>query len=178
VSEDAGVAMKCEKCGKAQAKVHMTEIVSETDKREHHLCEKCAEKLGYTPPQQHFTISELLAGLASGQISANAGDTPDITCPSCGIAFAQFQSSGRFGCAQDYEVFAAQIEPRLERFHDAKQHCGKVPRSGDSAQRRAGRLRSLRAQLREAVAQESYEEAARLRDEIKTLERDDGTSKE
>jgi protein-arginine kinase activator protein McsA len=28
------------------------------------------------------------------------------------------------------------------------------------------------------VAQESYEEAARLRDEIKTLERDDGTSKE
>ena len=55
--------MKCEKCGEAQAKVHMTEILNENEKREHHLCEKCAEKLGYTPPQQHFTISELLAGL-------------------------------------------------------------------------------------------------------------------
>ena len=162
--------MKCEKCGKAQAKVHMTEILNESEKREHHLCEQCAEKLGYTPPQQHFTISELLAGLASGQISGKEGGEPDIACPSCGITFSQFQSSGRFGCAEDYEVFAEQIKPRLERFHDASQHSGKMPRSGDRSQRAASKLRSLRAQLREAVAQEAYERAAGLRDEIKALE--------
>jgi len=170
--------MKCERCGKRQAKVHMTEILNENEKREHHLCEECAEKLGYTPPQQHFTISELLAGLASGQISAKEAGEPDVACPSCGITFSQFQSTGRFGCAEDYEVFAEQIKPRLERFHDANQHNGKVPRSGDRTQRKAGQLRSLRAQLREAVAQEAYERAAALRDEIRSLEEQSEGSEE
>jgi protein arginine kinase activator len=168
--------MLCEKCGKAQAKIHMTEILNENEKLEHHLCEKCAEKLGYTPPKQHFSISELLAGLASGQVSAQSADVPEITCPSCGITFAQFQSTGRFGCAEDYDAFLEHIAPRLERFHDASQHTGKVPRAGNAARRRAGRARALRAQLREAVAQEAYERAAHLRDEIQQLELADGSA--
>ena len=65
--------MQCERCGKVQAKIHMTEIITEDEKREHHLCEKCAEALGYAPPQQQFTISELLAGLVK---NVNAARPP------------------------------------------------------------------------------------------------------
>ena len=70
--------MKCERCGKAKAKIHMTEIVNEDEKREHHLCEQCAEALGYAPPHQHFTISELLKGLASGEIAAKGDKASDV----------------------------------------------------------------------------------------------------
>jgi protein-arginine kinase activator protein McsA len=39
-------------------------------------------------------------------------------------------------------------------------------------------VRALRAQLREAVTQEAYEDAARLRDEIRELEQSGKTSEE
>jgi protein arginine kinase activator len=103
---------------------------------------------------------------------------PDITCPSCGLTFAQFQSTGRFGCAEDYDAFVEHIAPRLERFHDASQHTGKVPRAGNAARRRSSRARALRSQLRDAVAQEAYEQAARLRDEIQKVEELEGSSEE
>ena len=161
--------MKCENCHNAPAKVHMTEIDDENEKRERHLCEECAEKLGLTV--KNYSLSELLAGIAAGQLSQKGGSAPDVTCPSCGMTFAEFQGgAGRFGCAEDYEAFGELILPRLERFHDSTQHVGKSPRTGDSTSTQAGYLRSLRAQLREAVSQEAYERAAKLRDEIKKIE--------
>lgn len=161
--------MICENCGKAQAKIHMTEIINENEKREHHLCEKCAEKLGYAI-KQHFSLSEVLAGLGAAQLAARQAHVPDVKCPSCGLTFAEFQVAGRFGCAEDYEAFGELIQQRLERFHDATQHIGKVPRYGDRASRRGARLRALRSQLREAIEKEDYERAAKLRDEIKSIE--------
>lgn len=160
--------IECENCHNAPAKVHMTEIINENEKHERHLCEACADKLGLTV--KNYSLSELLAGIAAGQLSQKGGSAPDVTCPSCGMTFAEFQGAGRFGCAEDYEAFSELILPRLERFHDATQHVGKSPRGGDSTQSQAGYLRSLRGQLREAVAQEAYERAAKLRDEIRKLE--------
>lgn len=160
--------MICDNCGNAQAKVHMTEIVSGTEKVERHLCQECAEKLGYAV-KQHFSISELLAGLAQGADSSKE-PVPDVTCPACGLSFARFQTTGRLGCPKDYDVFAGLLAPRLERFHDATQHSGKVPRSGGSDHERGERLRALRAQLRQAVEQEAYERAAAIRDQMRVME--------
>ncbi|MHC5058272.1 MAG: UvrB/UvrC motif-containing protein [Planctomycetota bacterium] len=160
--------MECENCHSAPAKVHMTEIVNENEKRERHLCEECAEKLGLTV--KHYSLSELLAGIAAGQLSQKGEGVPDVTCPSCRMTFAEFQGAGRFGCADDYEAFGELVLPRLERFHDSTQHVGKSPRTGESTRSQAGYLRSLRAQLKEAVSQEAYERAAKLRDEIRKLE--------
>jgi len=160
--------MECDNCHNAPAKIHMTEIINENEKRERHLCEKCAEKLGLTV--KNFSISELLAGIAAGQLSQKDGDVADVACPSCGMTFAEFQGSGRFGCAEGYETFEDLVLPRLERFHDSTRHVGKSPRTGESARSQAGYVRSLRAQLKEAVSQEAYERAAKLRDEIRKLE--------
>jgi len=159
----------CENCGKAPAKVHMTEIVNANEKIVRHLCQECAEKLGYAV-KQHHSISELLAGLTQGLLSSRHEDVPDVKCPSCGLTFAQFQTTGRFGCAQDYEAFGELIRPRIERFHDATQHVGKVPGGNGSGLARAGRLRALRAQLSDAVEHEAYERAAGIRDEIRSIE--------
>jgi protein arginine kinase activator len=163
------MSMKCENCGENPAKVHMTEIVNETEKVERHLCEKCAQKLGYTIPQ--YSISELLAGIAKSQLAGAKAGAPDVKCDSCGITFAEFQSSGRFGCAEDYDVFEDFLEGSLKRYHDATQHVGKIPPAGEDSRKRAATLRALRGQLREAVAREDYEQAAGLRDEIAGVER-------
>jgi protein arginine kinase activator len=58
----------------------------------------------------------------------------------------------------------------LENIHGDTHHCGKFPkRAPDDSQKRY-QLIKLRNDLRLAVAEESYEEAARLRDQIHELE--------
>ncbi len=169
--------MLCENCGNAPAKIHMTEIVNENEKRERHLCEACAEKEGLAV-KQNFSISELLAGLAASQLSGKSSEVPDLKCPSCELTFAEFQAEGRFGCAEDYEAFGELIRPRIEKFHDATQHVGKRPRAWESVHASASHTWSLRSKLRRAVAEEAYERAAKLRDEIRKSEESQGSDGE
>jgi len=162
--------MLCQMCKKHQATIHLTEIVN-NQKSEVHLCEKCAEKQGVVKTQ--MSISDFLHGLASGGKAQSKQDLPEITCPSCGMKLDQFQSGGRFGCAEDYTVFREQIMPLIEKIHDSAQHVGKTPSRADRDVAREKSLRQLQAELKRAVEREQYEEAARLRDRIRKL---DGTS--
>ena len=159
--------MICENCKKHQATIHLTEIVNNT-KKEVHLCEHCAEKQGVV--KQQMSIADFLAGLASGGTSAAKHKLPDVRCPSCGMSLAEFQTGGRFGCADDYTVFRERLMPLIEKIHDSTQHVGKVPaRAGRSVQREK-ELRQLQAELKRAVDREEYEQAAQIRDQIRRLE--------
>ncbi len=156
--------MRCENCRKQPATVHVTDVVTEDEKREQHLCEKCAVELGVVA--KNYTISELLATLAGSQLAERAAETPDVKCPSCGMTFAQFRSVGRLGCADDYDVFGSAIRAQLAGYHDATEQVGKSPPGGPGQLKRASYLCGLRAKLGRAVEEEAYERAASLRDEI------------
>jgi protein arginine kinase activator len=92
------------------------------------------------------------------------------TCPVCGISFLEFRNAGRLGCPNDYEAFRDEIIPLLENIHGETQHTGKSPKRAPPDQRRHLELIRLKHALRQAVSTESYEEAARLRDQIRQLE--------
>jgi protein arginine kinase activator len=167
--------MMCENCKKHQATIHLTEIVNNT-KKEVHLCEHCAEKQGLV--KQQMSIADFLAGLASGGVSASKQKLPDVRCPSCKLSLAEFQSGGRFGCADDYTVFRERIMPLIEKIHDSTQHVGKVPaRAGKNVQREK-ELRQLQGELKRAVDREEYEKAAQIRDKLRQLEEDAKQGKE
>jgi protein arginine kinase activator len=104
---------------------------------------------------------------ASGEESS-ADDSK--TCPSCGITFKQFRAQGRLGCPHDYEVFHDELIPLLESVHSDTQHVGKCPPQASTESRQHHELFRLRSDLRAAVENESYEEAAKLRDRIRELE--------
>jgi protein arginine kinase activator len=159
--------MICQMCKKQQATIHLTEIVN-NQKTELHLCEKCAEKQGVVKTQ--MSIADFLHGLASGGKGQAKQDLPDITCPSCGMQLSQFQSGGRFGCAEDYAAFRERIMPLIEKIHDATQHVGKTPARAGRDVAREKSLRQLQAELKRAVEREAYEEAARIRDRIRELD--------
>jgi protein arginine kinase activator len=157
----------CENCKKHQATIHLTEIINNT-KKEIHLCEHCAEKQGVV--KQQMSIADFLAGLASGSGPAAKHKLPDVRCPGCGMSLAEFQSGGRFGCADDYTVFRDRLMPLIEKIHDSTQHVGKVPARAGSNVQREKELRQLQAELKRAVDREEYEKAAELRDQIRKLE--------
>ena len=89
----------------------------------------------------------------------------------CGRSFQEFQTKGLLGCPHEYEEFRDLLAPLLERAHEGHtQHVGKVPATAGDAVRKQTDMLRLRRELREALEQERYEAAAKLRDEIRALE--------
>ena len=178
------IGIVCQICAKRPATSHLTELDAEGQRRELHLCATCIEqydlKLESDPPP----IVDVLQKTAKAKAVAGEDEDPateevdevdevdvDATCASCGLTFAEFAVNNRFGCARCYADFGAKVEGLLSRYHGSGLHVGRTPAAklGGPAQvliRRA----QLDAALREAVASEAYEKAARLREEIRKLD--------
>ena len=161
-----GTGVLCQRCKKQQATIHLTEIL-QTEKRERHLCEDCAREEGVAIKPQ-ANLHDILAGMLEAH--QEAGKEAAITCPDCGITYAEFRNGGRLGCPHDYEVFGDLLREVLEKVHGASQHVGKLPQRAGADSHAQRELMQLRRQLQEAVESEHYEEAARLRDLIKDKE--------
>ena len=161
--------MKCENCDEHEATVHYTEI-DNGEKKEIHLCEECYRQK-FTPLKKMVDFSEVLQNLLSGSVQEQAPAAGAI-CPTCGISIAEFRAAGRFGCANDYKVFEGPLAPLLERIQHDTRHVGKVPHRAGAELEKENELIRLRRDLERAVQREEYEEAARLRDEIRGLSGD------
>ncbi len=146
---------------------------------EQHLCEVCAQTLDlpHAPALQkaQLDIWKLLQITAKQQTRRKGGPT----CAGCGLQLEEFRRKGRLGCPQCYAAFAAHLGEVFERVHGARQHVGRLPGTdaavpeapADSvALAREQRLVDLRRKLEIAIREEAYENAARLRDELKQLE--------
>jgi protein arginine kinase activator len=158
--------MKCQKCPNA-ATLHITEIVSEEHVEELHLCEVCAHKY-LSEPQPKGSGTKLMPPSAADDAEEPVGMNRE--CEVCGVKFVDFRNTGRLGCPHDYEVFHDELVQLLENIHGETRHSGKVPRRLPQSKQTQAELMQLRKQLLQAVHKEAYEEAARIRDRIRTLE--------
>ncbi len=158
---------KCDFCDNP-ATVHMTEIKG-GEKTQMHLCEFCAKQM-HPGDGGSGGVQKVLEGLDPKSL----GGPPlavRLTCPQCGMTYAEFKQHGRFGCANDYEVFGAELKPLFKRIHGSTRYCGKTPDGGavDNEEIEQA-VRAVRAKLDQAIREERYEDAARMRDEIRVLE--------
>jgi len=147
--------------------LHITEVLSDEQFEELHLCEECANKYLYEPPKGGGAKG---AEIAAGEKGDEAGELNRRECPNCGIKFVEFRNSGRLGCPHDYQEFREELLPLLENIHGETRHCGKVPRRQPHTKQTQMELIQMRKQLQQAVTKEAYEEAASLRDRIRKLE--------
>jgi protein arginine kinase activator len=158
--------MLCSLCKEREATVHLTQI-SGDQMQKVDLCEECAKQKGVNDPTS-FALADMLLGLgAANEIAGSPGKTADA-CPTCGFTHADFKKSGRLGCPGCYEHFSEGLESILRSMHKGVRHVGKGPARFKDADR-SGRLKSLQQKLNKAIADENFERAAELRDEIKAL---------
>ena len=165
----------CERCNKP-ATVHLTEI-NGGKPQEIHLCDACAQAAGHVQ-QTHVPINELLNQFLKAH--AQMSDVAAVRCPDCGTSWQEFKDTGLLGCAKDYELFLNQIGGVIERAQQGgNHHTGKTPthaangnaeKKDDPVKLRQQELSKLRKELAKAVQGESYEQAAKLRDQIRGLE--------
>jgi len=162
------MAILCQSCKQASATVHLTDIQPSGEPVERHLCESCAAHEGVTM-QPHEPINKMLEKFV--KYGAGMQEAAQRQCPQCGISFGEFRAQGQLGCAHDYTVFSELLMPLIERAHDgATHHVGKRPGQAEQQDRRRNSIRRVRRELEDAVTEERYEDAARLRDELSRLE--------
>lgn len=169
---------KCLRCTK-QATLHITEVKGGKS-LSLHLCETCAQD--YLSTVEVGGIPDNIAAGAPALMPPGeddeTGSASQAVCPHCGITYKQFRSQGRLGCPHDYEVFHDELLPLLESIHGETQHVGKCPPEVSSSSRMHYELIRLRNSLRDAVDNEQYEQAARLRDRIQELETEIGEAQD
>lgn len=153
--------MVCESCGKNDATVSLTQI-SEGEVRKLSLCKECAaaRNVGLNGP---ISLTDILFGL--GSAVSEAESRPDTACPNCHMRRSDYRKTSQLGCAVCYATFADDLTPVLRSMHNKLRHAGKVP----AAELKNVKLSELETSLRAAVAEQRFEDAARLRDGIRAL---------
>jgi len=162
----------CQTCQKQNATVHRIDVHWDGEQpnvHEAHLCAPCAKSSGIpvqTPPPFQKVLGMLSQAFLPKDSSAPGAPAPATEtgpeCPDCGWTLRDLRQTSRLGCPNDYAVFADHLEETLERMHGQTAHVGFGEESA---------LDRLTLELDEAVAQEDYETAARLRDDIQRLEK-------
>ena len=184
--------MLCERCKIREANIQYTEIANGV-RTEHNYCAQCAKEMDFGPYsaifEGEFPLGKLLSGLLGvpGEVSEEE-KTGQIICPTCGTSYDDFVKNSRFGCADCYSVFDPLISDNIRHLQGSEKHVGKRPagyRSEMEEMNGAGtngedpvnipelskeeKIRLMETRLKDAVRREEYEEAAKLRDEIRVL---------
>lgn len=183
--------MICEKCNSNEATIHYTEVINGV-KNEHHLCSECAKGVDLGFYSEIFDGEFPFANLIKGILSAGGTQTrsedvnplSQVVCPKCNMTYEDFTKAGKFGCSECYNVFGPLIIDNIKKIQGSSSHIGKIPYRNKKSEENTNneqdnsvdRLSILQKQLRHAVKIEEYEEAARIRDEIKLLKERDGAN--
>jgi len=166
--------MLCDECKRNPASVHLVSIVN-GEKKERHLCQECARKLG-TDSFMTFSWGDVFP-------TAFGFAQPDesVRCPVCGTTLDDVTRTGLLGCAACYTSLRDGIMPIIGRVQNRSRHSGRVP-VGYEAMKLDKPLEEnpepednspegrLRAELAEAVAAEEYEKAAVIRAKLRVME--------
>lgn len=188
--------MYCDECKKNQANIHYTKVIN-GHKEERHLCEECARKLNLDNDLQmpsfpsfnmlpdfpsfgmlpDFSMADFVGGFFNPQEKTEPyvqqAMPNNNACPVCGMTAGEFKKLGRVGCQNCYQHFGEYMPSLLRRIHGSTSHVGKAPIRGEAKLAAQVQIERLRNDLKAAVAKEDFELAAKLRDEIKTLENGD-----
>jgi protein arginine kinase activator len=158
--------MQCDVCQQKEATVFLTQIVGGKMQKVN-LCEACSKEKGVNDPTG-FALADLLIGMGAAQEIERSPS--GITCSACGFTQADFKKTGRLGCSSCYEVFAESLDSMLKNMQKGSEHVGKAPAGLLKNRQLDAQIKSLQSSLERAVAEEEYEKAADLRDQIRRIE--------
>lgn len=159
--------MLCQNCQQRTANVRLTQVKNNT-KVDIYLCEQCAEEISQTGFISPYGFDNLINGLFGAQIRQETPVT--LKCSNCGMEYEEFLKSSRLGCAHCYKAFEARLDTIIKRLHGNCEHHGKVPVRVSSKVSVPDEIEKLKQQLNESIQREEYEEAAKIRDRIRSLE--------
>lgn len=179
--------MLCQKCKERESNVKYTQVIN-GEKTEMMLCEKCASELGIG--EMKFNMPLSFSNIFGDFLEPELDFLPKLKmetilkCDYCGMTYDEFMNAGKFGCSNCYNTFADKIEVMLKRLHGSTEYLGKRKEMESTKKKmeiegtkeekknltKEEKIVMLKEKLKECIKEEKYEEAAKIRDEIKKHE--------
>lgn len=176
--------MLCQNCGKNEANIRYTQIIN-GEKTEIALCSNCAKKAGMDgfempdfPINFHSILGDFFNDYAeSALLPSLQGNV--VKCKKCGTTYDDFIETGMFGCSECYDTFGAPLDSLLKNLHGTAKHIGRGSDSKGEEIKIDSKVKSnnnikqksdLQQELEKAIKEERYEDAAKIRDELKAKE--------
>ena len=158
--------MKCQKCGKHDATMHITEIINGI-KNETYLCKYCGDEYNQNSAFHSIFKNNADSFFDDFWKSPASLNQPGIkACPNCKITIKDIQSLGRLGCSECYSTFRDFLIQSFKNIHGSYTYAGKSPKRSI----KFDKIEQLKQELNHAVENQDFERAAELRDEIKGME--------
>ena len=159
-------APKCSICGRP-AIVHLQQVVGGVEQKIE-LCEVCARNYGVLPNDESpFSV---LKSISSALFSQLGSSIRGARCSQCGCTSESFRERGQLGCAQCYQDLEDKLLPLLGNAQKSLQHIGKFPKTFKKNEPKSSSLDDLSAKLKRAIDEERFEDAAKLRDQIRNFQ--------
>jgi protein arginine kinase activator len=161
----------CSICKEKPATLFLTKISADNKKQNMDLCDECAKAKGLDDDPTAFLVpdADVMLGLGAAQEITQTTGGVDLKCPRCSFSQADFKKSGRLGCPECYQVFAEGLAGLLKTMHKGTHHTGKTPEALRQSRDHAERFKALNKKLAKAIELEDFEQAAKVRDELKDL---------
>ncbi|MFH1824102.1 MAG: UvrB/UvrC motif-containing protein [Candidatus Firestonebacteria bacterium] len=177
--------MICDKCHKNESTVHYQQVIN-GQASEIHLCEECASEKGMLPLpfENPLSFGNMLTGLLDEEEQGLEIREPKkkVKCK-CGWTDVDLKKTGYLGCPLCYKTFNKSLVPLFRRIHGSNKHVGKMPAKipikerlveKEIIEKDMEKIKSLREELQGCINEEKYEQAAKIRDEIKKIEKEFG----
>ncbi len=155
--------MMCTECNKNHAQATVIKIIN-GHRIEMSLCPSCLRKLEqYEREQEQAFMSPFPASFLG--LSAES----ERACVHCRTTLSEFKKTGYLGCERCYEEFAGEVERMLEKVQGSITHVGKIPKGKKREFMNMREYERLSADLKSAVSEERYEDAARIKLKLKKI---------
>ena len=182
--------MLCNNCGKREANVRYSENINGV-KRELNLCEECSKKLGIgnmdfsMPIDFSSFFGDFIEDFTTPEFMPLFNDIKSLKCDKCGYTFDDIANTGKLGCANCYDVFESRLDPIIKKIQGSNMHIGRLGKVSENTinenyskvktdtKNKIDEISKLKEDLKLAIKEERYEDAAKLRDEISNKEKGD-----
>ena len=155
--------MLCQRCLKRDARFHSYRIIN-NELIDVHLCSRCAD---INKNQQETNgITDKLDSLLEALLTKKVyNEKSTLRCENCGTTLKEFEKYALVGCPACYDFFADVIFSQKNSMQSKGTGKKSIKKSSTFMER-------LENRLKRAVETEDFEEAAKIRDKIKDLEKE------
>jgi protein arginine kinase activator len=174
--------MICDFCKNNIAAIHLIRVQNDNVEKVN-ICEECAGDFSFFSEDDFYKdLTKILYKIFKadeGQLSSirelknlkNLEIRKNRSCSFCGMDLKNIKKLGKMGCPNCYSEFKNILLPIIKAIHKNIEHRGKIPENTTGLIKLEKNIRDLRNRLKREIFVENFEEAARIRDEIKQLEK-------
>jgi protein arginine kinase activator len=180
--------MICDNCKRNEAIVHFISFGSGGELQKINLCRECLKDLSFlsdvsdNEQNENYPLNILAINMGQASGSGFFDDeynrsglglsvSENRKCSNCSISIKQVKKTGRLGCPRCYEDFSEELNPFIKIIQSGTEHKGRIPINSNKKLKIEKKIKDLKFMLEEQIIIENFEEAAKLRDKITSLQK-------